>query len=386
MLGDLGADILKVEAPWARGKATPQAANPMVGDAEDHWNHQGITLKLNRNKRGLCIDAKHPDGHATLLALAAEVDVIVNNFTATAMASMGLDYAAVKTINPNVIYVSMPGFGMSGPNSDFVAYGPAVEPMCGLTAVMGYSPDEPRVTAYGLPDACAGTTAAAAVVTALHHRDETGRGGHIELALQEAAMALVGEYFILAQIGDIPERMGNAHGVYAPHGLYPCIGEDEWIAIATRDDDEWLSLCLAAGLGWHKQPSFRTEADRRDNRETLDAAIGEWTRTQDKLVLTQHLQASRVPAGAVMVAPDLLQDAQLLEREYLVSLGCEDIPAKPYPGTPVRIDGEHGADWTRAPKLGEHNREILKKVLGYDDARVDALEAEGVITTRPPAP
>ena len=172
ILADLGADVIKVEAPWARGFANrPQGATTRVEPMDDHWNRQGPTNKLNRNKRGLCLDSKADAGRDVLLDLVRHTDVVIENFSARAMTSMGLGWKALEAANPDVIYVAMPGFGVSGPYRSYVAFGPSVEPMCGLTSVMGYSPGEPRVTAMAVPDPCGGVTAAAAVVTALHRRD-----------------------------------------------------------------------------------------------------------------------------------------------------------------------------------------------------------------------
>lgn len=386
ILADLGADIIKVEAPWARGLATPPAGSATlnVNAAADHWNHQGVTNKLNRNKRGVCLDSKQPAGHKILTELVKQCDVVIENFSARAMTSMGLGWDTLRALNPRVIYVAMPGYGVSGPNREFVAFGPSVEPMCGLTSFMGYGPDEPRVTAMAVPDACGGVTAAAAVMTALHRRDETGVGGFMELALQEAAIALFGEYFLLDQLEGIPPRMGNANLDFAPHGVYRCAGEDEWIAIAVGDAPQWHALADLTGLGWDADERYQTLAARHEHRGELDAALEGWTAGQDKLALMERLQRVGVPAGAVMITPEFLADPQVAARGFFAELGGDHIESKPFPGLPLKIDGERGRGWVRAPKLGEHNREVLGELLGMESAAIDALEADGVITSRPP--
>lgn len=303
ILADLGADVIKVEAPWARGFANrPQGTTTRIDPADDHWNRQGPTNKLNRNKRGLCLDSKAAAGHEVLLDLVRHVDVVIENFSARAMASMGLGWDALEKANPDVIYVAMPGFGVSGPHRSFVAFGPSVEPMCGLTSVMGYNPDEPRVTAMAVPDPCGGVTAAAAVVTALHRRDRTGRGGFIELALQEAAIALFGEYFLLDQMNALPDRMGNAHADFAPHGVYRCRGDDAWLAIAVQDESEWTQLKRIIGADWCADPDFEGLANRIAHREALDRRISTWTQSGDAMALAQELQAHGIAAGPVYAA------------------------------------------------------------------------------------
>ena len=385
ILGDLGAQIIKVEAPWARGIAT-QSASRFVEEGEDHWNRQGVTNKLNRNKRGICLDSKTDEGHKILEGLVKQCDVVIENFSARAMTSMGLGYQTLKQLNPQVIYVAMPGYGVSGPNKDFVAFGPSVEPMCGLTSFMGYSPEEPRVTAMAVPDACGGVTAAAAVMTALHRRKETGQGGFLELALHEAAIVLFGEYFLLDQLDELPQRMGNAHADYAPHGVYRCRGADEWIAIAIQNEDEWVQFSEYARQNWHLDSRFATLADRHTNRNDLDILIETWATNFDKIELMDSLQAKGIAAGALMVTPEFLNDPQIKDRDFFVELGSDTVEERPFPGLPFTIDGEkRGLDWTAAPKLGEHNTEVLKELLGMSDKEIQTLRRQGTITERPPA-
>ena len=384
ILGDLGAEIIKVEAPWARGRArTPRASVMNPADKADHWNHQGVTNKLNRNKLGVCIDSKTAEGHQALRDLVRNVDVVIENFSARAMPSMGLGWETLRELNPRLIYVAMPGYGVSGPNRDFVAFGPSVEPMCGLTSVMGYGPDEPRVTATAVPDACGGVTAAAAVVTALHRRDQTGRGGFVELALQEAAIALFGEYFLLDQLEGTPRRIGNAHEDFSPHGVYRCAGEDDWIAIAVRRDDEWRALAALLPDGADRS-EYASAAGRLAARDSLDQLLDGWTRSFDKIELADRLQAAGITAGAVMVTPDFLADPQVRARGFFVELGDEHVEPKPYPSLPLTIDGRRGDGWRRAPRLGEHNHQVLRDLLGMSDQEIAALQAQGVITDRPP--
>ena len=383
ILGDLGAEIIKVEAPWARGLASQSNAR-LSADGEDHWNRQGVTNKLNRNKLGLCLDSKTDDGHEILIDLVKQCDVVIENFSARAMTSMGLGWDTLRAANPQLIYVAMPGYGVSGPNKEFVAFGPSVEPMCGLTSIMGYSPEEPRVTAMAVPDACGGVTAAAAVVTALNRRDETGTGGFVELALHEAAIVLFGEYFLLDQLDAAPPRMGNAHADFIPHGVYRCAGDDDWIAIAVCTEQQWRAFASLVGHGWAADGRFATLEARRQHHAELDAAIESWTVAFEKIALMERLQHAGVPAGALMVTPDFLADAQVKERQFFVEFEAEHIETKPFPGLPLTINGQRGEGWNRAPKLGEHNRDILRDMLGMQDAEIDSLESAGVITNRPP--
>jgi crotonobetainyl-CoA:carnitine CoA-transferase CaiB-like acyl-CoA transferase len=387
-LGDLGAEVIKVEAAWARGTATPPAASPLTSGAsnpnDDHWNRQGVTNKLNRNKLGICVDSKRDEGRDVLMQLVRECDVVVENFSARAMKSMGLDWSVLSAINPAIIYVAMPGFGHSGPYKDYVAYGTVVEPMCGLTSFMGYGPDEPRVTATAVPDPSAGMAAATAIVTALSRRDRDGKGRYVELSLQEAAIALFGEYFLLEQMGETPQPSGNTHPDYSPCGVYPASGQDDWLAISVRDDDEWRRLAAVLGPAAQDDGRFSDRDGRARHHDVIDEHISAWTRVRDKASAMAELQAVGVAAGAVNRTSDLLADPQNCARDYFVELHAPHMNSMQYAGLPVRINGKRAEGWHAAPRLGEHNREVLTGLLGMDDAEVDALYDAGVLTEHPP--
>ncbi|MBD3647954.1 MAG: CoA transferase, partial [Pseudomonadales bacterium] len=198
ILAGLGADVLKLEASYARGPAVvPNRVGglyPGGVPGEEPWNRQAVFNKLNRNKKGLSVDLKAPEGRALFLELVSCCDVVIENFSARAMTSLQLGYDELRKANSKIIYVAMPGYGTRGPMSDFVAFGPSVEPMTGLTSIMGYSESEPQTTAMALPDAVAGVSAAVAVLFAVNHLRETGEGSFMDLSLQEAAINMVGEF------------------------------------------------------------------------------------------------------------------------------------------------------------------------------------------------
>jgi crotonobetainyl-CoA:carnitine CoA-transferase CaiB-like acyl-CoA transferase len=309
------------------------------------------------------------------------------------MGRMGFGIAALRALNPAIVHVTMPGFGLSGPCSDFVAYGPSVEPMAGFTALMGYSDDEPRVTSVALPDAVAGVTAAAAVVSALYRRDVFGESALVECALHEGAIAMLGDELALLQLqglhrqGTPPRRRGNAHPVHAPHGVYRCaadarLGDDAWIAIAVTGDAEWQALrsllALPDAAAWRTAPGRRADAPR------LDAVIAAAVRTHDRFTLAARLQAAGVAAGPLTVAPDLFADAHLAARAFFVTLDSPSVGARRYPGSPIRFAAARGEGWFAAPRLGEHNARVARAV-GWSDARIVAASANGAFVTRPPA-
>ncbi len=363
ILGDLGAEVVKIESPMGRGPGTKPPAGIGIylgGDAgEDPWNRQGVFVKLNRNKKSVAIDLKAPTGRETFLELAGVADVVIENFSARAMKSLNLGYEVLREANDQIIYIAMPGYGTTGPYSQWVAYGPSVEPMTGLGAIMGYGPDEPRNSAIALPDAISGVSGAAAVVTALNRRRETGLGAFVELSLHEAGVSFHGDFMLDKQLGHDPKPIGNDHPAHAFSAVLPTQGEDEWIAV-----------------------SCRTQAER----EKFESIVRKGTNGFDKHELTTVLQAAGIAAGPVNITPDFLADKQVEYRKFFVELARVGHPSLSFPGTPIVIDGElDRSDWQTAPLLGEHNREILAGWLGYGDDNVARLLDEGVIAERPPA-
>ena len=388
LLADLGADVVKVEAPLARGPAVipPAGLGLFVGGepALDPWNRQALFIKLNRGRRGMCIDLKAQEGKELLLALVCKADVITENFSARAMINLGLGYDVLSEANPQIIYVTMPGYGSDGPYSNLAAFGPSVEPMTGLGAMLGYSKAEPRNSAMALIDAVAGVSAASAMVTALNRRQSTGRGSRVELSLHEAGVSLFGDFLVAEQLGSQPEPSGNAHPYYAPHGIYPAHGADNWLAIACPDDAAWLALRREIDEDWLRDGQFDVAEQRFAQRSRLDELGGTWTRSQNKHALAARLQLAGVPAGAVNTAPDMLQDEHLLQRGYWVDQALANQPAVRYPGIAIRLNQQESVHGRPAPKFGEHNREVLQDWLDASDVRVDELIAGGVLLDRPP--
>ncbi len=390
ILADLGAEVIKIEAATARGPLQPlpgtRGMYPRNEPGREHWNRQGISNKLNRNKKSLSINLKTDAGRQLFLTLVAQSDVVIENFSASTMQSLGLGYGALQNANRRIIYVTMPGYGASGPYRDFVAYGPSVEPMAGVTSLMGYNEQEPRATAIALPDAVGGVTAAAAVVTALHKRAATGAGGCIDLSQHEATISMFGEYVLEQQItGRQPAVRGNGHAAYAPHGTYRCQGGNSWIVIVCRNQPEWEALCRLTKQGWEVEPDYATMDMRRKHQVKLDQAIETCSQRWDKIELMTALQERGVPAGAVMNAPEFMGDPHLEARGFFAELEGDHIEAVPYPGLPVLIDGKRGDGWQRAPKLGEHNQEVLQQLLGLEEHDVQRLKEKGVLADRPPA-
>ena len=336
-------------------------------------------VKLQRNKRSVAIDLKTKAGREAFLELVAVADVVIENFSADAMPALGLDHDALSRANPSIIYMAMPGYGKDGPYRDRVAFGPTVEVMSGLTHVLGYGADEPRNTAIALMDPIAALNAAGAIVTALRERQATGQGSFIEMSLHESGVAFCGPWLVEHQLGGRVERIGNRHPSMAPHGVYPCSGDDAWVAIACRNDADWRGVCSVIGAALDPTASL---ADRRAQSDTLDEAIAAWTANRAKHDAASELQAAGVPAGPVNITPDMTADPQVRERGFFVPI--EPGPT-PVPGNPIKMDGIGSDDWTPCPTLGADNAAVLRDWLGYDDGRIREMERAGVLADKPPA-
>ena len=384
ILADLGADVVKIEAPTSRGPRSYGRTTPLGGwiggaPGDEPYNVNAVFVKLQRNKKSVAVDLKTSVGRTTFLELVKNADVVIENFSSRAMPSLLLDYPVLSAANPKIIYVSMPGFGMDGPYRNRVAFGPSVEPLSGLTSVMGYGPDEPRNTAMALPDPIAALNATSAVVTALRRRQQTGRGALVEMSLHEGAAAFCGPWLIEHQLGESVERIGNRHPNMAPCGIYRCAGSDDWVAIACRDDRDWYAICATI------PGSLDATADLEERVQThhnIDQLIETWTLRHSKTAAADILQEANIPAGPVNTTPDMTSDSQTIARNFFVSI--ERGPT-PIPGNPIKMKGISSADWTPCPRLGADNHEILREWLGYSIEEIEALECSGVIVNRPPA-
>ena len=382
ILADLGATVVKVESPMGRGPREYRGGLPIGGwlggtPPAEPWNLNAVFVKLQRNKRSVAIDLKTDAGRTTFLDLVREADLVVENFSASALPDLGLGYDELVAANPKIIYVAMPGYGKSGPYRERVAFGPTVEPLSGLTNVMGYGPNEPRNTAMALMDPITAVNAAAAVVDALQRRERSGKGAYVEMSLHEGGITYSGPWLIEHQLGGRPAPVGNRHPQMAPHGVYPCTGDDGWVALACRGERDWRSLCdVVDGLR-----SDMGLAARFGAHDEIDTAIGRWTTERTKNQAAEILQAAGVPAGPINLAPDMTTDPQVQARGFFVPI---EPGGTPMPGNPIKMARIGSDDWTPCPRLGDDNRTVLREWLEYDDERIAALEDSGVIVDKPP--
>jgi crotonobetainyl-CoA:carnitine CoA-transferase CaiB-like acyl-CoA transferase len=299
-----------------------------------------------------------------------------------------LEYEDLRRIKPDIIMVSSTGYGYDGPWANFGATGPATEGASGLAYMTGYADGPPVLPEIPYTDYTAGEQTVFAVMAALVHRLNTGQGQFIDVSQSQTASATVPEALLDFTVnGRTGSRMGNQDPDMAPHGCYPCRGDDRWIAIAVADDAQWHSLCNTLGQPyWATEERFIDASSRLRNREELDRLVGGATAGWDTHELMERLQAAGVPAGAVLDGKDLLFDKHLMERRFFEVVShhtSTGMPPLPYVGRPWKMSATPAVSGRAAPVLGEHNEFTLVELLGRDKEELAALERDGVIGYAP---
>ena len=380
-LADMGADVVKVEGcvrfDWWRGwEATQQWIDEGGAEKNPAFN------MVNRNKRDITLDLSTPTGSDLLKRLVAISDVVVENYSAGVLPKLGLSYDVLAAVNPALVMISMPAFGTDGPWRGYRAYGSTVEQASGLPHLSGRPDDPPTMVHVALGDSVGGLNGAAALLTALRHKRRTGHGQHLDLSQSQCLFPL-GAQGILSQsaTGAPPPRLGNRSLDHAPHGVYPCAGEDEWIVVQVRNDEQWQAF--AAYTGIH---GFGDLDDRLARVDALDQAIAAFTKDQVAELLMTELQAVGVPAGYAASSLELGVDPHLAERGFWKLMERPHVGELLHPAAPYRV-GDAPFDIDRvAPTLGQHNREVLAELLHLSDAEIDDLERRGIIGDKPRLP
>ena len=392
ILGDLGADVIKVEAAWARGPATLSARIarlthlfPENDAGERPFNRGAAFNKMNRSKRSVTLDLADPEGRRIFEALVERSDVVCDNFSPRVMPKLGLDPKRLREVNPGVVAVSMPGFGNSGPYRDRLAYGPLIESTMGLTSALGYRDEGPHRSGIAWPDPMTALHAAVGTLAMLYGRAQSpeGRGGTVETPMVEAMATMFGDHILAAQLRGAPEpRRGNRHPERAPQGCYPCLGEDRWIAISVGNEREWRALCGIADLPGTLASMSLPARQADENR--IDGLLSEWTRSRERDDLVSRLLRAGVVAAPVADARDMAEDPFLEARGFWAEVDHPEVGRRRYPGLPIRLSATPPTYRRGAPCLGEHNREVLVEVLGFPPSRVDELERAGMLRDTPP--
>ena len=384
LLGDYGAEVIKVEGPGQWDLLRGLGGIPRT---VDRWyNRAAYFNHNNRNKYSAAIDLRQEAGRDLLLQLLAKSDVLVENYRANVMDNLGLSFEEVREANPRIVYVSMPGHGKTGPEAHYVTYGTNVEQLAGLVSVSGYEGGEPLKTGFSYGDPTAGLAVPAAVALGLRQRDRTGEGVHIDLAQRENLTGFVGEYLVdYSMNGELRAPAGNTHPHFAPHGVYPSGGEDRWITIACENDEQFGALCRAMQQEeLAEDERFATMAARKANERELDAIIEEWTaRRGGTTRRCTSCSATAFPAGAVLTIPEVMSDPQLRARGAWSEQVHPDAGAWDVETPPWNLTRTPGHARIPAPGFAEHNRYVFRDLLGLDEETIARLYADGVTADEP---
>jgi benzylsuccinate CoA-transferase BbsF subunit len=388
ILSDLGAEVIRMEAP-SRLDVTRNLMH-VDNDGQDlPWERTLYFCIHNAGKKEIVVDLNQPRGRELMASLIEKSDVVAESFTPRVMRAFELDYEHAKEIKPDVVYISLSGYGQDGPYSDWSAYGMGLEPASGVSQITGYRGGAPLRTGLSFTDPYSGFVGAGAVLAALHYRRRTGKGQYIDLSEQEAAVPLIGAALMdFAMNGRLPERLGNRSPWAAPQGCYRCRGDDSWLVISIENDADWAAFCDATGHAeWRDDPRFATVLARHDNHDELDKLIETWTREQDHYEVFHLLQRAGVIAAPVLNGKELLLDPHFRER------GQFDVVDQPHQGKrPVhrhlaaKFSEFEASAQGPAPTFGQHNREIFGGLLGLSDDELSQLEAGNVIVDRPVIP
>ncbi|MBX3707660.1 MAG: CoA transferase [Pseudomonadales bacterium] len=369
LLGDLGAEVIKVEPPG-------------VGDPMRDWG-QGLPVwwpVIGRNKKSITLNLREPDGQALLKRLVADADVLIENFRPGTMEKWGLGYAELAAINPGLVMVRVSGFGQTGPYAHRAGYGSIGEAMGGIRYLAGDPDRPPSRVGLSIGDSLAATFACLGTLAALHHRHASGRGQVVDAAIYEAVLAMmestIPEY---TEAGNIRTRSGAILPKIAPSNVYPT-RDDEMILIGANQDSVFTRLCTAMGQdALASDPRYATHTARGEHQAELDARIADWTRTLDAEGLLATLETHGVPAGRIYRAPEMLADPHFKAREAIVDVPHETFRHLKMQNVVPKLSETQGAIRWPGPPLGSHNAEVYQGLLGLDDAALDALRTRGVI-------
>ncbi|MCH7652241.1 MAG: CoA transferase [Chloroflexi bacterium] len=389
LLADMGAEVIKVESThaWDPHRTIVGSGNLPDGEqGDDPWNRSGWFNTLHLSKYGITADVRHADGRRVIEELVSISDVVIENFRAGAMERRGLGYERLREIRPDLIMVSMPAFGNSGPWKDFIQYGIGQEQLGGIASMNGYlGEDTPVKSGVNFGDPISGAHAAGAVLSALFYRRRTGKGMFIDVSQLESSISVIGEHILGFQLtGENPSNLGNRHPTFSPQGVYPCRGDDSWIAISVTSDEGWTALCRVMGREELAADSrYADLLSRCENHDELDEIISAWTRVSDANELMHALQNEEVAATVVFKGEDIFNDPHYQERGLLELV---DHPSTgPYflPGVAWKMSGTPGRVRGHSPRLGEHNTFVYGDLLGMKREDIDRMDREGVTGTRP---
>jgi len=382
-LGDMGAEIIKIERPHV-GDDTRQWGPPYVKDPDGNdTSDAAYFMSANRNKQSVAIDMADPEGQELIRQLVVECDVVIENFKVGGLKKYGLDYDSLKQVKPDLVYCSITGFGQTGPYANRAGYDFLIQGMGGLMSVTGHPGEGPQAgpvkVGVALSDILTGLYAVIGIQGALAHRDKTGEGQHVDLALLDVQVAtLANQALNYLASGNVPGHLGNAHPNIVPYQAFAT--EDGHMILAVGNDGQFAKFCKVAGLdGVAEDERFKTNAARVKNRETLVPVLQDVIKSHPLDWWIKELEAAHVPCGPINTIDRVFEDPHVLARQMKLELDHPSAGKVPSVGSPLKFS-ETPVDYKSAPPtLAQHTQGVLKDILNLGDEDIESLKAKGVI-------
>ena len=372
MLGDYGADVIKVEVPGA-GDDTRGWGPPYIGDQAAYF------LQINRNKRSMTLNLKDDDARNIFLEMAQDVDIVVENFTPGVVGRLGIDYEAVQQVNPRIVYCSISGFGQTGPYRDRSAYDQVMQGVGGIMSLTGENDRPPVKMGIALTDIGAGMLAAFAIMAAIFRRQSSSVGQYIDVSMLDLQVSWLtyqaGVYFAT---GKVPGKAGAAHPTLVPYQAFLC-QDGKYLNVAVGSERIWQRFCQGMSLRHlAEQPDYADNAHRVVNRSQLVPLLEAEFQNKPVAEWVDQLQEAGVPCGPVNDLADVLSDPQVLARDMMLEIPHPTLGTLKQTGIPIKFSQTPGSITAHPPLLGEHTGQILAE-LGYSDAKINDLRESGAI-------
>ncbi|SEJ74257.1 Crotonobetainyl-CoA:carnitine CoA-transferase CaiB [Sphingobium sp. AP50] len=376
-LASLGAEVIKIET---RARPDEQRAQHGHG-AADNLEANSNFFEINLGKKSVSINLSTDEGQELAKQLVATADLVLENMRPGVMKKLGLDYAELVKVKPDIIMLSLSGFGGTGPLRRYAAYNPCFTSVGGVSHLTGYAEKKPNTMTNSGGDARAGTAAVFAAIVALKFRQETGKGQYIDSSSCEVINSMVGDQMMdYAMNGRSPHRHGNSHTIMAPHSVYRCAGSDEWVSIAVGSDTEWHGMVRAMGNpDWGSDPDFATALGRRAGEKRLNALIAGWTVDKSYVEVMRLLQAEGVAATPSFKAEDLFTDPHIVARGQVQEVDHPVLGRRKTITAPYRLSETPTCIRGTAPRLGEHNDTVFRSLLNLPDDEIARLVEARII-------
>ena len=378
ILADMGAEVLKVETRQRMDYM--RLGRPIVGDEPDPEQHP-LFHNVNRGKLSIALNTTKPEALDLIKKLVTHCDVVVENFSPGVMHRLGLGYDVFSAIKPEIVMASISSNGQTGPLRDLRAYAPSIGALSGLDSTLGYEGERPLGLKHAYADIAGALHSVFAIVSALHQKERTGQGQYIDVSMLRATVATMGAGLMEYEMtGRVMGTKGNFDPVMAPYGNYACQGDDAWVSIAVRTEEEWQGLKLAIGNpSWCDEERFASRYSRLQNRQDLDSNLATWTRERAAGEITELLQANGVAAIPVMGAEDRLFNPHFQERGLYSDIEHPSLGAEPIYNIMWNLNKTPPSILRHAPLLGEHNQQIFGGLLGMEKEEIARLEEGQVL-------